>query len=66
MGFWSWLIGEDEIEQRAEPTQEVTPPVSDVLLKALLKLSQISERSSSCKESKYGDKKDIYFSSSEM
>lgn len=36
MGFWSWLIGEDEIEQRAEPTQEVTPPVSDVLLKALL------------------------------
>lgn len=36
MGFWSWLIGEDEIETRTEPTQEVTPPVSDVLLQALL------------------------------
>lgn len=34
MGFWSWLIGEEQT--RDEPQTEVTPPVSDVLLKALL------------------------------
>lgn len=32
MGFWSWLMGKPQI--REEP--EVTPPVSDVLLQALL------------------------------
>lgn len=42
MGFWSWLIGEDymnETEVRDEtpaPTPELSPPVSDVLLQALL------------------------------
>lgn len=37
MGFWSWLIGvEDEPQTRDEPTPEITPPVSDVLLQALL------------------------------
>lgn len=34
MGFWSWLIGEEQT--RDEPQTEVTPPVSDVLLRALL------------------------------
>ena len=37
MGFWQWLIGvEDEPQTRDEPTPEITPPVSDVLLQALL------------------------------
>ena len=37
MGFWSWLIGvEDEPQTRDEPAPEITPPVSDVLLQALL------------------------------
>ena len=37
MGFWSWLIGvEDEPQTRSEPAPEITPPVSDVLLQALL------------------------------
>ena len=37
MGFWSWLIGvEDEPQTRDVPTPEMTPPVSDVLLQALL------------------------------
>ena len=40
MGFWSWLIGiEDEPETREETRDtlpDVTPPVSDVLLQALL------------------------------
>lgn len=40
MGFWSWLTGEDyeykpEIREET-PAPEITPPVSDVLLKALL------------------------------
>ena len=34
MGFWEWLNG--ETETREETQAEVTPPVSDVLLKALL------------------------------
>ena len=33
MGLWSWLAGEPKIR---DETPEVTPPVSDVLLKALL------------------------------
>ena len=33
MGFWSWLLEEPQIR---DETPEVTPPVSDVLLKALL------------------------------
>ena len=33
MGFWSWLTGEPNIR---DETPEITPPVSDVLLKALL------------------------------
>ena len=38
MGFWSWLAGQDLYEDMAvrEETPEVTPPVSDVLLKALI------------------------------
>ena len=37
MGFWSWLIGEPVTEQtRDAPVPEITPPVSDVLLKALI------------------------------
>jgi HK97 family phage portal protein len=41
MGFWSWLIGEDEQIRDApqtipETTPQITPPVSDVLLKALI------------------------------
>lgn len=38
MGFWSWLTGiEDEPVTRDEtPQTEITPPVSDVLLQALL------------------------------
>ena len=38
MGLWSWLIGEDE-QTRDEPQATetaVTPPVSDVLLQALI------------------------------
>ena len=35
MGFWSWLTGEPKIRDET-PAPEVTPPVSDVLLKALL------------------------------
>ena len=38
MGFWSWLIGEqtrDDSPQEQEK-QDITPPVSDVLLKALM------------------------------
>ena len=38
MGFWSWLTEDyedDDIELRDE-TPEISPPVSDVLLKALL------------------------------
>ena len=33
MGFWSWLLDEPQIR---DETPEITPPVSDVLLKALL------------------------------
>ena len=33
MGFWSWLLEEPQIR---DETPEITPPVSDVLLKALL------------------------------
>ena len=39
MGLWSWLTGADETiheETRSENTTEITPPVSDVLLQALL------------------------------
>lgn len=39
MGLWSWLTGADESiheETRSENTTEITPPVSDVLLQALL------------------------------
>ena len=40
MGFWSWLIDEPETtETRSEnenPNTDITPPVSDVLLRALL------------------------------
>lgn len=36
MGFWQWLWSEDEPQTRDEPTPEITPPVSDVLLSALL------------------------------
>ena len=37
MGLWSWLIGEEQTRDETPQTnQEVTPPVSDVLLKALL------------------------------
>lgn len=41
MGFWSWLIGEeqtrDDAPPQTEPTnQDITPPVSDVLLEALI------------------------------
>ena len=37
MGFWTWLIGDESDEQtRDAPMPEVTPPVSDVLLKALI------------------------------
>lgn len=35
MGFWSWLTGEPNIRDET-PAPEITPPVSDVLLKALL------------------------------
>ena len=35
MGFWSWLAGEPKIRDET-PAPETTPPVSDVLLKALL------------------------------
>lgn len=35
MGLWSWLAGEPKIRDET-PEQEVTPPVSDILLKALL------------------------------
>lgn len=38
MGFWSWLTGTEE-QTREEPpkkTPEITPPVSDVLLQALI------------------------------
>lgn len=34
MGVWSWLIGEPEVREETQPV--VTPPVSDVLLQALL------------------------------
>lgn len=34
MGFWSWLIGDEEL--RDTPAPEITPPVSDVLLSALM------------------------------
>lgn len=34
MGFWSWLIGDEEL--RDTPTPEITPPISDVLLSALM------------------------------
>ena len=38
MGFWNWLIGveEDEPQIREESREEITPPVNDVLLEALL------------------------------
>lgn len=39
MGFWSWLIGEEQTRDEPQPQtteSEVTPPVSDVLLKALM------------------------------
>lgn len=41
MGFWSWLVGDDDFDPDADlrirdDQNEVTPPVSDVLLKALL------------------------------
>ena len=37
MGFWSWLTGtEDEAITVRETPPEITPPVSDVLLQALL------------------------------
>ena len=39
MGFWSWLTGDYEYDAEVREdatTPEVTPPVSDVLLKALL------------------------------
>ena len=39
MGFWSWLIGEEQTRDdtpQKQDNQDVTPPVSDVLLKALL------------------------------
>ena len=41
MGFWSWFIGEEQTrddtpQTNQEATQELSPPVSDVLLKALI------------------------------
>lgn len=38
MGFWSWLTGETEEKSLTvrDTPQEITPPVSDVLLQALL------------------------------
>lgn len=38
MGFWKWLIGveDDEPQIREETIEEITPPVNDVLLSALL------------------------------
>lgn len=40
MGFWSWLTGDEQTREDSQitetSTEQVTPPVSDVLLKALL------------------------------
>lgn len=40
MGFWSWLAGEDILANESDAIRDdgadITPPVSDVLLKALL------------------------------
>ena len=36
MGFWSWLIGDEPVTRDETPQTDITPPVSDVLLKALL------------------------------
>ena len=39
MGFWSWLTGEEQTRDAPETTAvppQITPPVSDVLLKALI------------------------------
>lgn len=39
MGFWSWLIGEEQTRDEPQETAtntDVTPPVSDVLLQALI------------------------------
>ena len=36
MGFWSWLTGTDDLAVREQTPVEVTPPVSDVLLQALI------------------------------
>lgn len=38
MGFWSWLVGDEQVRDDAPvtTTPQITPPVSDVLLKALI------------------------------
>ena len=38
MGFWSWLVGEGQVRDapETETTPQITPPVSDVLLNALI------------------------------
>ena len=36
MGFWARLFGQEEIRDESPSEEEVSPPISDVLLKALL------------------------------
>lgn len=38
MGFWSWLVGDEQVRDAPVTTEtpQITPPVSDVLLKALI------------------------------
>ena len=36
MGLLDWLFEEDEIEQRDAPQEQISPPVDDVLLRALM------------------------------